>query len=94
MATTLRMGCSRVGGRGGGRKPEDWGGSRGELLSGEWISQRPTGQPKSGFSERAAPDPPSAVTFTIEFGQEPVCGGCVGLPRLYPECLVLQLIKQ
>ena len=52
------------------------------------------GQRKSGFSEQAAPDPPLVVTFTIEFRQELASGGCVDLPRLYPECLVLQLIKQ
>ena len=83
-----------VGVGGGGGWLEDWGGSRGKLLSGEWISQRPMGQRKSGFSEQAAPDPPLVVTFTIEFGQELASGGCVDLPRLYPECLVLQLIKQ
>lgn len=52
------------------------------------------GQRKSGFSARGAPDPPSAVTFTIELGQEPASGGRIGLPRPYPECWVLQLIKQ
>ena len=62
MATTLWMGW--VGGL------ESWGGSPGELVSREWISQRPMGQRKSGFSERAAPDPPLVVTFMIEFGQE------------------------
>lgn len=66
VATALRMGR---GGRG-------WGGSPGELLSGEWISRRPMGRRKSGFSERAAPDPPLVVTFTIELGQEHVSGGC------------------
>ena len=63
-------------------------------MSGEWISQRPMGQRKSGFSEQEVSVPPLVVTFTTEFGQEHVSGGCVGLPRLYPECLVLQLIKQ
>lgn len=63
-------------------------------MSGEWISQRPMGQRKSGFSKQEAPGPPLVVTFTTEFGQDHVSGGRVGLPRLYPERLVLQLIKQ
>lgn len=50
------------------------------------------GQRKLGFSERVAPGPPLVVTFTIELGQEHVSGA--GRPRPYPECLVLQLIKQ
>lgn len=51
------------------------------------------GQRKSGFWGRVAPDPPLVVTFTIELGQELV-SGAAGLPGPYPECLVLQLIKQ
>lgn len=85
MATTLRMGQGAGGWRRKLRPAAGWGVD---------YSQTNGAAEVEGLSKLVAPDPPLVVTFMTELGQEHVSGGCVGLPGLYLECLVLQLIKQ